>query len=804
MKKKALVLAVCMAFGAPTISAAKAFPSDLLGVNLGEIQSKSFLNEPFKGIIPILFTDIETAENLNVRLAHHSIFQKMGAEKLSILDSLNFQISVKNNKPVILISSSRPIQMPFLNFILEIEGPQGSTYQDYTTLLDPKGYSNNSFPNTHAKRSKPAFTAQVTFQGDEALLLESYSSNSLVKAISGEHKHKVRSGDTLSEIAQALNAAEVSLKRMISGIYRKNPSAFINNDINRLKAGATLEIPTQRELSASSFKTAAKAALKKKQSASQKAAYSESLVVMPADAYRIKRGDNLSQITKSLGHKGLSFTKMMAAIYNANPHAFSKNKINLLKVGKILRIPSVEEVSTGKSVVQESNKQMKKFVDPNLVILGGPKSTEKTTISKDEKEFKLKGFVVEKGDTLASITKEIGHKGVSFTKMMKAIYIANPEAFEKDNVTTLKEGAIIYLPSKVDVEAMSNTKIKASSPKNKVVPAPKVIPTSNKSSLKPQNAKEVVNLEKRVRELKRELYKARANFSHLKLSLSEKEALLKEQGQELRELALEFKEYEDGDAPSATLALGKNGELLTPVDPEEAISAKKAGDSEEILVAEQDISEALLAAQKKSGYIPYNIGDKLASTVKNNLIDYSKYMSNKEMLSSVLALLFGLLLIRYRREIYNYTRISYEHPSYYPPLGDEEARNILKGKSINFHDTIVDSYSEDTGIEKVSKTEFSDEQINECEDLVNELVGDLDKKKTNRDDDVDWDEINKTCDAYIAEYKDKTNSNNASKNTKTEQEEMSFEVFEALAKGGLNKEENKLSRREDDETVIFG
>ena len=173
MKKKALVLAVCMALGTPAISMAKSLPSDLLGLSLGEIQSKSFLNEPFKGIIPILFTDIEASKSLNIRLAPHSIFLKMGAEKLPVLNNLKFEVSVRANKPVILISSVRPIQMPFLNFILEIEGPQGNIYQDYTTLLDPRGHAKNVFSYDSAYDEGKTLSALPSTAQDENLLLES-------------------------------------------------------------------------------------------------------------------------------------------------------------------------------------------------------------------------------------------------------------------------------------------------------------------------------------------------------------------------------------------------------------------------------------------------------------------------------------------------------------------------------------------------------------------------------------------------------------------------------------------------------
>ena len=152
-------------------------------------------------------------------------------------------------------------------------------------------------------------------------------------------------------------------------------------------------------------------------------------------------------------------------------------------------------------------------------------------------------------------------------------------------------------------------------------------------------------------------------------------------------------------------------------------------------------------------YCLNHLGSTLANTLESNIVDYSKYMSNKEMLGSILALLFGLLLMRYRRKIYNYTKISYEHPSYYPPLGAKEARDALKEKSINFLDTLVNS-NEQPPMEVVS-SDFSNEDISKCEELVNDLIGDL-GKTTGHDDNINWDEINKTCDDYIAEY---TNTN---------------------------------------------
>jgi FimV-like protein len=792
VKKKALVLAVGLAFATPTISVAKALPSSLVGLSLGEIQSKSYLNEPFKGIIPILFTDINASKKLKVRLAPESIFNKIGAERLSILNSLNFRISTKNNKPVINIESTQAIQLPFLNFILEIEGPQGSIYQDYTTLLDPK----SSIVSTLSSKTP----SHKQLEQQKALVAVA-SSKTLINT---NHSLKVKSGDTLSQIAQALNSANISLKNMIEAIHQRNPSAFVNNNINRLKAGAVLHIPTNGELKSSNFKVAAKVAFENKLTSSK---------ADKRSSYTIKNGDNLSTLTKKLGHKGISFTKMMKAIHTANPHAFSKNKINLLKVGKTLKIPTIEEITSGGSL---SNISIATKSGSKSALLADKKFEDS---SENTKEFVLDGFVIENGDTLAKITKQIGHKSVPYSKMMHAIYVANPDAFEKNNITTLIEGSIIRLPSISEIEEINSKKpkIELGNVKEESIKPSTNIDIKSSNSLKKSN--NVINntlnksnplplklnkLEKRVRELKRDLSSAHSNLSNLELSLAGKEVLLKQQSKDLANLA-------------STLELLNNGALTdTPVASDISILntlEKETFSPANLLNIEKVNTDTTLLksnvlTSSESGYIPAEFNQTLSNSIKNKLTNYSQYMSGKELFASILALLFGLALVRYRREIYAYTNISYDHPKYYPPFGEEEARELLKAKSISYQDTLIDPPN---NIHEENKAVFSESHIQECEDLADELIGKLEIKTTIHTDNANWDELDKACDNYIEEYKENNTleitdvSNNLIEGASAEPEEMTFELFESLAEGITNAEPSSTSSSPvEDDTLIYG
>ncbi len=62
-------------------------------------------------------------------------------------------------------------------------------------------------------------------------------------------RYQVRQGDTLYRVAGRNQAAGVSLDQMLVGLYRANPEAFIERNVNRLRAGAVLTVPAADEVS---------------------------------------------------------------------------------------------------------------------------------------------------------------------------------------------------------------------------------------------------------------------------------------------------------------------------------------------------------------------------------------------------------------------------------------------------------------------------------------------------------------------------------------------------------------------------
>ena len=145
-----------------------------------------------------------------------------------------------------------------------------------------------------------------------------------------------------------------------------------------------------------------------------------------------------------------------------------------------------------------------------------------------------------------------------------------------------------------------------------------------------------------------------------------------------------------------------------------------------------------------------------------------------------LALALGLVLIRYRREIYSYTQINIEEPSYYPA---KEAKDYnLSEKNICYQDNPLDpgrydnindfdsfpkkkitqevGFFSDDELEQTEQTEQT-EEIEHCEHLVTELFDDLNSDNNEEVVSHDWQNIEKVCNKYIGKIKEESSKHKA-------------------------------------------
>lgn len=210
-----------------------------LAMDLGQIQVKSALGQPLLAEIPVQKATPAELQQLNVQLAS-------GDASAGI--PLHFAVvDGANGHKVIRITSEAAVNDPFLDLLVEVHGGSGKSVREFTILLDPPG--SNPVPQpSHAARVEHATQPAATAPKPMA---------SAPSASPATGQWKVESGQALSTVARKSAPAGVDVNQMMLALKQANPDAFFRDNINALKAGAVLRIPSKAEAEAVAVAAAA-------------------------------------------------------------------------------------------------------------------------------------------------------------------------------------------------------------------------------------------------------------------------------------------------------------------------------------------------------------------------------------------------------------------------------------------------------------------------------------------------------------------------------------------------------------------
>jgi pilus assembly protein FimV len=250
-----------------------------LALGLGELTLDSFLNEPLKATVDLLDTDGLHVEEIRVRLATRGDFDRLGVERSYFLTGIKFEVEMDgSHRGRIILSSDDPVLEPYLDFIIEARWPAGRLLREYTVLVDPPVFKQSTTvisasdkvnapdggASTAAAQKKT--TSEVTSrsgthvtmaQGDTgaAMPKRSYNSGAADAPTSGD-KYMISRDDTLWEIAEAARPQGASVHQTMLDIQRLNPNAFIDGNINRIKAGYIIYLPDSNDISSEDLDSA--------------------------------------------------------------------------------------------------------------------------------------------------------------------------------------------------------------------------------------------------------------------------------------------------------------------------------------------------------------------------------------------------------------------------------------------------------------------------------------------------------------------------------------------------------------------
>ena len=240
-------------------------PSALYALGLGEIRLNSALNQPFDAEIELVSAAQEDLSALQASLASSDTFVRYGLDKPSYLSDFSFRVVRSNGRDVLRITSPRPVTEPFVTLLVEASWPRGRLLREYTVLLDPPVFSPAPAAaeapvaapratSAAAAPARPAPVAPVAAAPGEPRPSRAVAD---VRSVEPGSTYRVRPNDTLWRIASAAHPGPRSeINRAMVAIYQANPQAFGGN-INVLRAGSELAIPTSSDVAAISTSAAA-------------------------------------------------------------------------------------------------------------------------------------------------------------------------------------------------------------------------------------------------------------------------------------------------------------------------------------------------------------------------------------------------------------------------------------------------------------------------------------------------------------------------------------------------------------------
>ena len=195
-------------------------------VALGEARVKSFLNQPLEAEIDLIGLEPGEHQDLRLRLANQKHFDRLGIIYDHSLSDLSFDVVQSNGRWIVRARSDRPINEPFLDFPLQMSWPGGQMIKQFTWLLDPPSRIQAARIGTARTIPAQTMTAETA-------------------KVTDARYGPVQRGETLWPIAQGLKPQGITTRQMAMALLRANPQAFIDDNINKLRAGAVLNIPAR-------------------------------------------------------------------------------------------------------------------------------------------------------------------------------------------------------------------------------------------------------------------------------------------------------------------------------------------------------------------------------------------------------------------------------------------------------------------------------------------------------------------------------------------------------------------------------
>jgi len=216
-----------------------------LTLNRPVVQSKQ--GEALRAEIDISEITLTEQVEFQASLASQEIYK---AAKIEIPASNGAPVDIQvqllrrdNGKPYLKVTSKQAINGNSLDLLIDLRWATGRMLRDINLSLDDASANKKVSPPL-----MPGSPGAVSTEPPLMPVAKPSATAAAVTAASGQIN--VKRGDTASELAASKTPEGVSLEQMLVALLRSNPDAFVESNVNRMKAGALLTLPTEQEAKA--------------------------------------------------------------------------------------------------------------------------------------------------------------------------------------------------------------------------------------------------------------------------------------------------------------------------------------------------------------------------------------------------------------------------------------------------------------------------------------------------------------------------------------------------------------------------
>ena len=273
-------------------AAGLAFAGVAQAAGLGRLTVLSPLGQPLLAEIEVVSLQPGEEDGLSARLASPEAFEQAGIDINPALNSMRVSIERRDKRPFLRVTTSQPVNEPFLDMLIELTWSAGRLVREYTFLLDPPEY----------RPRQQAIAAAPPAPVPPAPVVEKPAAEPVPTPAPAQEPKPVESAPIAAQPAQEAAPAAAEAPK---------PPA---------------ETPTQP--------------------AAEKPAAEAQTARPAANTYEVKRGDTLGEIARQNLRPGVTLNQMLIALFRANEDAFIRGNINLVRTGRILNIPDADSFGT--------------------------------------------------------------------------------------------------------------------------------------------------------------------------------------------------------------------------------------------------------------------------------------------------------------------------------------------------------------------------------------------------------------------------------------------------------------------------